>query len=95
MLLTFAMFPSIRRYKAKSKTESQQARSQLTDRQWLIVEDLFSVGAAHESRRAAESPATCVSRGHSVGAPQRGPLERLTTPFSLICNVLASTQRVG
>lgn len=41
MLLTFAMFPSTRRFTAKSTTESQSDRSQLTDRQWLIVEDLF------------------------------------------------------
>ena len=45
MLLTFERFPSLRRYRSTSKTESKVPRhdeSQLTESQWLLIADLFA-----------------------------------------------------
>jgi transposase len=45
MLLTFERFPSLRRYRSTSRTESTTTRheqTQLTDAQWLLIADLFA-----------------------------------------------------
>ena len=38
MLLTFVFWPSLRRFRTASRTEP---KPQLTDEQWLLIEDLF------------------------------------------------------
>lgn len=45
MLLTFERFPSLRRYRSTSRTESKitcHDQAQLTDKQWLLIADLFA-----------------------------------------------------
>jgi len=45
MLVTFERFPSLRRYRSTSRTESTGPRhdeAQLTEAQWLLIADLFA-----------------------------------------------------
>lgn len=45
MLLTFEKYPSLRRYRSTSRTESTTTRhdqTQLTEAQWLLIADMFA-----------------------------------------------------
>ena len=54
----------------------------------------LSVGTAHAIRRTPPQASSRLPGRHSVGASQRGALERFTKLFSLFFNLLASIPRV-